>query len=171
MTEIPFVHSTRLWDVSIAPSGPLVAFSELPRGRCPVVTGTFTVNYVIEGVERYMIGGREIQVSAGEQLLVEPGTIATASLTDSDTVRGISVYLPTLEGCVPQEDQTLMQGFRLRADQSAFGGIMMRLSNRLMADPMLSAAETKRAVLVASAAFEQTVSGLEARIAKLEGAK
>ena len=171
MTDVPFVHSTALWDESIAPAGPLIAFSELPRGRCPVVTGTFTINYVIEGTERYLIGGRETQVSAGELLLIEPGTCATATLAGSGVTRGISIYLPVRERGMSAIDQGLMQGFRSRADRSPLGPLLIALRDRLAIEPRLGPLQTDRSVAAVSSAFDVTVRQLADQAMRIDAAR
>lgn len=145
LSRAPFVHSTKLWEQSLAPAGPLLAFSELPRGRCPVDTETLSVNIVLEGEERYQVGDREYRVSAGEFLVLDPGTRAIATLAGAELVRGISVYLPQAAGRRSAGiDQSPTAGFRFRAPHHKLGRLLLALGRELAAGvtPSVEAAAT-----------------------------
>ena len=159
---VPFLHVREHWTRSRAPDRPMVIYSELPRGDSPVVVRSQVVMYVLEGTERYEIGGRSHVVRAGEFLFVDAGATARVVIPDSGPTRGLCVYLPSGDTASPpaESDPEIDRGFHMPAIPSPLSHMLDLAGRRIARDGPLDS-------LTSAALMRHTMDGFAALEARL----
>jgi AraC-like DNA-binding protein len=74
-----------------------VVVSHLEKGVGRLPRAAFSVKFVLEGEERYVVDGRSYILRPGEVLIVEPGGLVDVHVAGVQGARGLCLYFPTQE--------------------------------------------------------------------------
>ena len=88
------VDQQKLGTRRAVPPGPLLSRSSLSTLDCGMRFRGFGVKYVLSGVERYTVNGREFAVQAGRYLLVNSSCTGSVLIDSARAVEGLCVELP-----------------------------------------------------------------------------
>lgn len=92
--DIRFDHALERAPEPTAAGQHRVIFSELPRSEYVVDSSALSLNFVLEGEERYEVGQRWFRVLPGQFVVIEAGLRIRATLPRRATTRALCLCLP-----------------------------------------------------------------------------
>lgn len=143
-----------------------VVLSRISGGESEAVSPALSVKYVLDGEERYEIGGRSYRVGAGRFLAVSAGSRVRAVLPmRGETATGLCVYLPAPAGLTLNEDHYPLT---FAAAGLELGAVLRDAARRIAADPARGPDLAGPVVAAARASFATLLHGSSSQIAQLD---
>jgi AraC family transcriptional regulator len=160
------------------PRSDRVVFSELARTQYSVDSPGACVNFVLDGEERYELGGHSYVLRQGQFLFLGSRVTANVVLPRARPTRALCVYVPleTLEWPVPAvidapQEHAGIEHAVLDASASPFGRSLARLAAHVAADPGAGARCSSRIARHVGASLPAFATALNARLDTLDAIK
>lgn len=144
-----------------------VVLSRLPRGASPLGHGPLSLKFVLEGEERYAIGGRTYRISAGQMLIIDSSRAGEVSLPTGAT--GLCLYLPQVASLPDDAAELIGDGpVTLAAAHNPLGTLLTAAARRLARDPDAGPAAADRIADRAAGRLSQLIAEGETRLGRLD---
>lgn len=148
-----------------------VVLSRLSDGESEGVAPAICLKFVLDGEERYEIGGRGYRVAPGQFLVVGAGTPVRAMLARRTAARiatGLCIYLPARPALAAAEEELPLT---FTAAGLPIGAMLTRAARRLVGCPDEGSALAPEIVARARAGLAGLLIGNSAQMAQLDIAR
>lgn len=144
-----------------------VVLSRLSRGASALGPGALSLKFVLDGEERYRIGGRTYRVEAGQLLIVDAASGGEVTLSGNAT--GLCLYLPQLSNLSCEAADLLLDGpITLAAAYHPLGTLVTAAARRLARQPEAGTFVATRIAQRAASHLSLLASGADERLGRLD---
>ena len=147
-----------------------VVLSRLPRGQSLIGRPALSMKIVLDGEERYEIGGRVHRLTAGSILVVEPGQDMQVTVQEREGAAGLCIYMPVdADGGMaqPGTDPLPLSPLLLPLVDHPFGRWLADTASRIMRQPQLGERAAGSMMLAARSGLASFLADTAARSALL----
>lgn len=137
----------------------------LSAGESVVAVPSLSVNFVLEGEERYQVDGRTVVVDPRQFLILDRGAPCLAQVRGSGRALGLRLYMPVVDPVAPVTG--VRRSFVMPTAGSPLAAFLTTVCARLAADPTLGPVLADRVLAQTAGELVLLRDELDARAAEL----